>query len=249
MLLLCAGFCPLAASEQNAASKPASFAIVPFVGCASDGQVGPLPAPRGKGRRLAIAPELAKQLAYFKAKEGPGVLAPRGWHCFGIYGSNGSSLFVSPEPLDADRFFGRNAKGFSSDVIELSISIGDTSGRFEVAKIIARVFPARRTFVDGVIHEGLEPASSFPFGPFPKDKLTYKGKSIVEYETPAQCEGLGTQSRLLKNDAPIRGVEVLSGSTPDLISLSMRLPANLDYLALVVIRSVEGDVQGSHSQE
>lgn len=238
-LALGTGFCSLAASAQNIASKPRPLSEIPFVGCASDGQVGPQEAPKGKDRRFAIPLDQAKELAYYKAEHGPGVLAPRGWHCFGIYGSNGSSLFVSPEPLDSDRFFGKDARALSSDVIQLSVSIGDTSGRFEVAKIIARVFPARRKFVDAVIREGLEPASSFPFGPYPNDRLTYKSNSIVEYETPAQCDGLGTQSRLLKNDASIRGVEILHGEETDLISLSMRLPPAFSELEASIMQQVE----------
>jgi hypothetical protein len=213
--------------------------MVPFVGCPSDGQLGPLPAPRGKDRRMAIWPADGQRLAYFKAEGGQGVLAPRGWHCFGVYGSNGSSLFVSPEHLDAEKYFGGNWKGFSGDAIQLSISYGGTSGRFAVAKIIARVFPARRKFVDRVIREDIQPAGSFPFGPFPKDKLTDKGKSIVEYETPAQSEGLGTESRLLKNEGPIRGAEILIGDEPDLISLSVRLSNELSKLESIIRRQVE----------
>ncbi len=146
---------------------------------------------------------------------------------------------MSPEPLDSKELFGDDWKGLSGDAIQLSVSYGGTSGRFEVAKIIARVFPARRKFVDAVIREGLEPASSFPFGPYPQDKLTYKSQSIVEYETPAQCEGLGTQSRLLKNDAPIRGVEILRGKDVDLISLSMRLPPAFSELEAAVMQQIE----------
>jgi hypothetical protein len=67
---------------------------------------------------------------------------------------------------------------------------------------IARVFPAHRAFVRKVIAEGIEPTSDFPFGPYPNDKLTYKNKEMVEYETPAHKDGLGTQSRLQKSYWP-----------------------------------------------
>jgi hypothetical protein len=110
--------------------------------------------------------------------------------------------------------------------VQLSISVGDTSGRFEVAAIIARVFPAHQAFVRDVIAEGIEPASSFPSGPYPKDKLSYKTNELVEYETPAQIDGLGTCSRLQKNTEPIRGVEILSGEQLDLLSLSLAAPAS-----------------------
>jgi hypothetical protein len=70
---------------------------VPFVGCESDGQVGPLTAPHRAAKKLMISPELASRFAYYEAEDGFGVLAPRGWHCFSTYGSNGSNLYVTPE--------------------------------------------------------------------------------------------------------------------------------------------------------
>jgi hypothetical protein len=75
-----------------------------------------------------------------------------------------------------------------------------------------------------VIALGIEPASDFPFGPYPNDKLTYKNKETVEYETPAHTDGLGTASRLQKNADPIRGAAILVGPDTDLLSLSVRLP-------------------------
>ena len=92
----------LPAQTTNAASKQATGSVVPFVGCQSDGQVGPLDAPKGKSKVLSIATKKAQRLAYYKAKEGQGVLAPRGWYCFGTYGSSGASLFVSPQKIGAD---------------------------------------------------------------------------------------------------------------------------------------------------
>jgi hypothetical protein len=79
-----------------------------------------------------------------------------------------------------------------------------------VARIIARVFPTRKSFVQEVIREGIEPASSFPSGVYPSDVLKYRTKSIVEFRTPGNSEGLGTQSRLLKNANAIDGVVMLT---------------------------------------
>ena len=169
-----------------------SAAQIAIVGCASDGQAGPQQAPTGKSKAVAIPAGVGQRLAYYKAEYGAGVLAPRGWHCFSTYGSNGSNLFVTPDPIDPKALFSDSWKGFSGQAIEVSVSSGGTSGRFEVAKIIARVFPEYKAFAENVIAEGIEPASSFPFGPYPKDKLTYRSKSIVEFETPANTQGLGT---------------------------------------------------------
>jgi hypothetical protein len=58
---------------------------------------------------------------------------------------------------------------------------GETSGRFQVARVIARVFPTQKAFADGVIKEGIELASDFPFGPYPTDTLKYHGDVTVEF--------------------------------------------------------------------
>src|SRR5260370_2555221 len=86
------------ASPANQSHRP--MVRVPFVGCASDGQVGPLKAPKGTSKVLPISPEMALRLAYYKAEQGAGNLAPRGCHYFGTYGSNADNLYPSPKPND-----------------------------------------------------------------------------------------------------------------------------------------------------
>jgi len=224
----------------NAQTAPVS---VPFVGCISDGQQGPTPAPKGNSKLVNIPSNIAKRLAYYQAEMGPGVLAPRGWTCFGTVGSNGGSIFVSPQQLTSAMFFSdhKNWKGFTGPAIQLSDMVGDTSGRFSVAQTIARVFPAHRRFVRKVIKEDYQPAKNFPFGPYPRDKLTYRSKEIVEYETPPETRGLGTDSWLLKNASPIRGVAVLSGADPDCLHLSTRLPPDQNDLISAIVQQVEFD--------
>lgn len=230
--------------QQTAAVTPKTDSLVPFVGCKSDGQLGPEDAPNGKPMRLSLPVKVAERIAYYKAEQGIGVLAPRGWHCFAGYGSNGYSLYISPDPFDGTTLFSDSWRGFSGPAIQVAGSTGDTSGRFEVAQAIARVFPNKRAFVENIIQQG-EPASSFPFGPYPKDKLIYRNDDTVEYETPANREGLGTQSRLMENPHPIRGVIILFGDTPDLLHLSLRLPSELADLDSVIIQQVERDAGNS----
>jgi hypothetical protein len=141
---------------------------VPFVGCPSDGQVGPLSAPNGKAQQVQIAPEAAARLAWYKAQNAPGVLAPRDWHCLSTYGSSGATLYVSPEPINSELVFSTAWKGFAGPAIQISSMNGGTSGRFEVAQKIARLFPAHIDFVRQVIAEGIEPASDSPPAPIPR---------------------------------------------------------------------------------
>jgi hypothetical protein len=222
-------------------AKPAAAATVPFVGCASDGQAGPQAAPTGQAKPVVLAAAVARQLAYYKAEYGPGVLAPRGWHCFSTYGSDGANLFVSPRAIDTTNVLSPGWKGITGDGIEISIMDGGTSGRFEVAKVIARVFPAYKQFAQNVIAEGLEPASDFPFGPYAGDKLNYRGQSAVEYETPANAQGLGTVSRLQPNAGPIDGVAIISGKDTDLVLLAARISGAKRNLIPAMVSQVESD--------
>jgi len=148
------------------------------------------------------------------------LLAPRGWYCFGSYGSGGDALFVSPQPIDTTNTFSSVRRGIAGPAIAISRRFGDTSGRFDVAEIIARVFPTYRAFVTGVIEMFDLPAGSFTFGPYPEDKRAYKSNTVVEYSTPAQADGLGTYSWLKKDASPSDGVAILIGQPPDLLLLS-----------------------------
>lgn len=232
--LMCA-HCSLPAqvTHSNAVAR------VPFVGCESDGQGGAVKAPGGQSKTMPIPAEPAQRLAYYKAEEGSGVLAPRGWHCFGTYGSNGATLYVSPDPINTADLFSTSWNGFAGPVIQISSMDGGTSGRFEVAKTIARVFPAHEAFVQAVIAEGIEPASSFPSGPYAGDTLKYRTKDIVEFLTPAHIDGLGTASRLQKNDNPISGAAILFGEEPNLLQLSVRLPRQASDLTQFIIQQTE----------
>jgi len=70
----------------------------------------------------------------------------------------------------------------------------------------------------------------------------------VEFLTPANTEGLGTQSRLLKNGDPINGVAILFGEDSNLLQLSVRLPTDLRYLAPIIISQTEREVKEANSK-
>lgn len=230
------------ASRSYAAASTASTPKVQFIGCTSDGQGGPVPAPSGQAPELQITADDAAQLAWYKSPSAPGVLAPRGWNCFGTYGSNGASLYVSPGPIDSELVFSKSWKGFNGPVIQISTMDGGTSGRFEVARKIARLFPERMDFTRRIVAEGLVTANDFPEGPFLSDKITYKTASLAEFETPAGASGMGTQSMLLPSDEPITGlvfVTVPQNGDPYDVSLQIRLPHDMAQLASTILSGAE----------
>lgn len=230
----------LCARHSLIAQSSASVSV-PFVGCKSDGQTGPMEAPKGNPRSVPISSQAAQQLAYYESAQGVGVLAPRGWFCFGTYGSGGNSLHLSSQPINSAIIFTDEWKGVSGAAIDLDYTHGDTSGRFAVAEVIARVFPAYNAFVTRLKKGPDILGSDFPSGPYPKDKLAYKSDRIVEYQTPPRTDGLGTESWIKKNDSPIDGVAMLIGKTPDLVLLSVRLPSGLTGLTRVIVGQLERD--------
>lgn len=219
---------------------------VPYIGCPGDGQTGPFAAAKGSPKPVNFPAAIAKQLAWYEydGEAGHiGTLGPRGWNCFVTIGSNGETLYIAPEMLDAAKLLEhKNWKGFTGPAIQLSVSDGGTSGRFEVAKMVARVFPAHRDYARKVIAEGFGPASDYPFGPVPSDLLTYKGRNLVEFITPAHQKGLGTMSSLLPSDQPITGFALLSigpDIDTELLHLSFRLPPSLSHLDTILIQQAE----------
>jgi len=219
---------------------------VPFVGCKADGQMGPQEAPKGKPVHVILPPYATNKLAYYQW-ENLGVLAPRNWNCFALYGSNGESLLVSPTPLNSDKLLAGNDNGFSGPAIQISVSLGETSGRFEVARVIARVFPQRQSFVRALIeaHDGLLNDSDVVYGPFETDKLVRSDRNTVEFQTPANTDGLGTMSRLRKSADPISGVVMLTGETPDAIHLSVRLNPDQASLSPYIIQRLEAEIRSA----
>jgi hypothetical protein len=232
---------PSVHAQSNASRSVARTAQVPFVGCASDGQAGPIQAPKNGNVDVRVDARTAARLALYKAGIGPGVFGPRGWSCFAVYGSSGATLYLTPAPVKSADGISAKREEITGPAIQASSISGETSGRFAVAKIAARIFPVERRFVDGIISEGLLSASEFPFGPFPTDRLKYINDRVVEYTTPPRSEGLGTPEfgRLRPDNEAIRGVSIFHLPDVYLRHLAMRLPQNLNDLPPVIIKQFE----------
>ena len=180
----------------------------------------------------------ARELAFYREFEGVGVLAPRGWHCLGVYGSSGNDLLVSPDPIRPAR-----VGNFSGPAIAVSRRRDENSGRYDVAELIARIFPVFRDYLTRKSVEADLSLQYSTFAPYPKDRLTYLSDSVVEYNTPAGTAGLGTHSEWLRaNGSPIQGVAILTmGDISETLVLSVRLPAGLAGLTPEVVRQFERD--------
>ena len=187
----------------------------------------------------------AQVLAYYESADGIGILAPRGWYCEGASGSGGYALFLAPRPIKNG---GSGWEGLDGAAIEVYRMTSGASGRYDIAEVMARVFPAYRAFARKVL-EGME--LQIPAGPYPKDTLIRRGQRIVEYNTPAQTKGLGNfKSWLGKCDLPIEGAAIIvgdsaSGDGPDLVLLSVRLPLSSTGVVSVIVSQFERDTTGA----
>ena len=209
--------------------------------------ITPTDVPKGTSKSVPISPTDAEALAYYESADGIGLLAPRNWFCEGASGSGGAALFLSPKPIHHSL---SGWEGLEGTAIEINHMSGENSGRYDIAEIMSRVFPEYRAIALSVWEDIDLP---LPSGPYPKDTLTYISKTIVEFKTPAQTEGLGNfHSWLKKSGTPIQGAAILIAdphnpilSSARLVLLSVRFPPDLARLTPTIIRYVELDVLGS----
>lgn len=211
---------------------------VPFVGCPADGQMGPQDAPPPSATPL-LPPAQAKYLALYA---GPymSVLAPRGWHCAEAYGSSGGWFVVTQQPIPPDYIIGKYE--ITGPAVQFSVSDGETSGRFEVALMAARLFPAAHAFVERIKAENLMPASDFATTPDAGDQITRHGDFEADFVTPPHQDGLGTDSHLVPGKFPIRGFALLVPDGPDffsLFTLDVRLPPGSEALLVPIAASAQ----------
>jgi hypothetical protein len=193
-------------SVRPSVSIPAE---VPFVACDADGQGGFVSGPKRRPNLPPMADWATRYLAYY-GSTALTVLAPKGWYCVGLYGSNGDTLIVTPEERKPSEFLSDKAVAMDGPAITVSRSYASTSGRFHVARVVARLFPdTMKDYVQQVIDEGIEPAGDFPFGAYSGDKLARRNPSEADFETPANNDGMGTQSLMIKGADPISGTVLL----------------------------------------
>jgi hypothetical protein len=228
------------AGSTAGAVQASNVVTVPYVGCPQDGAYGASPAPTGADKVVQLDAASASKLAYY-ADVSHGVLGPRGWACFGTASTSETTLYVAPAPLRQADVMDPDWSGLSGPVVELFETSNDSEGRYDVARYISRVFPAHQALAQKVINEGVEPVTNFPAGVPATDKVTTLSNELVEYETPANTDGLGLSMRLKPSGDPLVGVVLLRGQTPVVVFTAARLAPDLRDLAPAIMGQVERD--------
>lgn len=207
-------------------------AEIQVVGCPSDGQMGFISAPDLPPRQRLTLPEgVAPYLTFYSADPGlkGGVLAPRGWSCRRTSGSSGFTLAVVPPGAVSDEV-GQFPRG---PAVIRRVAEGGTSGRFEVARFAARLFPQIRTFVNQVRGEDPSSWNDYVFSPWPDDRIVYLSSTAVGFATPPGRLGLGRDRLDYAPNEMVRGLIFLND--PDSVDLSLsrlsvRLGVGQDWL-------------------
>jgi hypothetical protein len=117
----------------------------------------------------------------------------------------GSTLYVTPLDLNVP-ILDRPSRLSDSPAVILSYAVGETSGRFTVAKIAAQVFPRARWFVDRVRNEGADDPNEYVFAPPPGDSIHRLSDFAVSYLTRSGAKGLGTSLMSPSATLPISGL-------------------------------------------
>jgi hypothetical protein len=226
----------LTCCAMTSAAIPEAQQQVPVVGCSADGQMGPVKPQAGEAMPVPVEQRVAGQIAYYKGASSLGVFAPRGWYCRAWYGSNGSILVVTPKRLESPYFPLPSISGLA---VTIDSSDAGTSGRFHVAIVAARLFPlVGGEFITRVRQEHLIADSSFDPEPYPDDQLNYLSDRFVEYTTPANHAGLGTDGMLEMSNLPVRGLTILNLATEvnSLTEVRVRLPASMNSVAQAIVQ-------------
>jgi len=224
----------LAAAVAICCSLCLSAQTLPFVGCTTYGQSDRYPPPAKPKRGVErLAGDGVRRLAYYESVVGPGVLAPRDWSCECQWGSSGTLFHITPQEAALTR------PEIDGTAIEVEESHSDNSGRFEMAEVIAHIFPEQWAWARQTVERVFD-VDDLQYGSYPTDRLTYKKKLVVDYHTAPNSEGLGTRGHLKANADPIEGVVILHGDPPDrLLRLAVRLPPSMQSLARQIIENFE----------
>jgi hypothetical protein len=208
---------------------------IPFVGCPADGQTGYIAPPQGSPKLVVLHGVPPHAVAYYEGEPGPGVFAPRGWHCQVAYGSSGTTVVVTPDSIDLMQYPAPRVRG---PAVELALRLAGTSGRFSVARYASRLFPAVvPEFIARVKREGLVSDSEFTAREYARDSVWSLDKLMAEFITPAGATGLGTAGYLDPSADPVHGVAVIEPTPeePDITIFRIRLGSGMRQLEAALL--------------
>jgi hypothetical protein len=226
----------LACAAIAAAATPDTQQRVPAVGCPANDLAAGARLQSGESMAAPVEQRIAGQIAFYQAEHSPGVYAPRGWSCHSWSGSNGSFLVVTPKRIEPPYF---PLPTITGPAVSIDTSDGGTSGRFHVAIVAAQLFPlVGSEFIARVRDEHLISDKSFEVQAYPDDQLRYLSDRFVEYTTPANRTGLGTDGLLDTSDLPVRGLTLLNlaAEVNTLIEVRVRLPPGLNPVASTIVQ-------------
>jgi hypothetical protein len=215
-------------------APPLLSAQVPVVGCPVSGMADDEPPPTTPPSTRVLIPQgTAGSLAFFTTDPDArrGVLAPKSWSCHAQSGSDGDILHVVPPDAVQDR-----QGGYRGPMVRRRFVDGSTSGRFEVARVAARLFPQARAFVERVRSENLDGPEPYAFSPWPADRIQRLSGSVVAYSTPGGAQGLGRSGKPPYGPEETTGVVMYdaSGDEPSLVGIDVRLGSRDDLLATAI---------------
>jgi hypothetical protein len=226
----------LCCSTLGSAAIPEIQPRVPAVGCPANDQIGSARLQTGESMPAPVEQPMAEQITYYNGEHSPGVYAPKGWSCRVWYGSNGSVLIVTPKHIEPPYF---PLPKITGAAVMIEASDAGTSGRFHVAIVAAQLFPlVGSEFITSVRQEHLIADSSFDPQPYPDDQLNYLSDRFVEYTSPANHTGLGTDGMLAMSNLPVRGLTILNlaSEVNSLTEVRVRLPAALNAVAQAIVQ-------------
>jgi hypothetical protein len=232
VLLCCAA---VAAAKTAGAQQPVPVPV-PLVECPTNDQPGRSGPRVGVSMPAPVDGRMAEQIAYYRSLRSPGVYAPRGWQCHGWDGSNGTILVVTPRRLEPPFF---PLPVITGPAVMIQSSDAGSSGRFHVAVVAAQLFALiADEFIATIRQERVISDASLQAAPDPDDQIQYISDRLVQFTTPANRNGLGTDGLFEMSEWPVRGLTILNleNDVNSLTEVRVRLPPALNAAASAIVQ-------------
>jgi hypothetical protein len=233
--LLC---CVAAGVAQTAgAQQPLPGSIpVPLVDCPTNDQPGTARPRAGASMPAPVDGRMAQQIAFYRSLNSPGVYAPRGWQCRGWDGSNGTILVVTPHRLEPPYY---PLPVIAGPVVMIQTSDAGSSGRFHVAIVAAQLFALiADEYIATIRQEHVISDSAWQPEPDPDDQIQYISDRLVQFTTPANRTGLGTDGMFEMSDWAVTGLIILNleRDVNSLTEVRVRLTPALNAVAATIMQ-------------